>query len=158
MPTVRRDEDDLNGLRYIIRKHLAELSQTQREIIQEAFLEEQPRDAIAARRGINLNIYDNHRKAASRTLRDAMTAVVDLCADTDLPDWYDRIEEMNKRHAASHRRRASRKKEKRSSSGDDRSNFEGDRSNFEGDRTNSREDRDKNARAPDLSVVVATKA
>jgi hypothetical protein len=29
-----------------------------------------------------------------------MMVVVDSGTDIDLPDWYDRIEEMNKRHAA----------------------------------------------------------
>ena len=71
--------------------------------------------------------------------------------EIDLPDWYERIEEMSKRHATRQRRRASRKKEKRSSSGDDRSNFEGDRSN-------SRGDAEKNARAADLSVAVTTES
>ena len=85
-------------------------------------------------------------------------AVVDSCTDIDLPDWYDRIEEMNKRHAARKRRRASHEKEKRSSSGGDRSNFEGDRSNFEGDRNNSRGDAEKNGRARDDSVAVTTES
>jgi hypothetical protein len=137
---------------------MEELSQTQREMIHDAHFEEQPQDEIAARRVISLNTYDNHWKAACRRLRDSMTAVVDSCADTELPDWYDRLEEMNKRHAARQRRRASRKKEKCSSSGGDRCNFEGDRSNFEGDRSNSRRNRDKNARARDLSVAVTTKS
>ena len=163
--TLRRARDDLDGLHYSLRCHLDDLLQTQREIIHDACFEEQPRDEIAARRGITLNTDDNHRKAPCGKLRDS-------CADIDLPDSYDRIEEMNKRHAASQRRRASSIKEKRSSSGGDRSNFEGDRSNFEGDRSNfggdrsnfggdrsnSRCDRDKTARARDESVRVATKS
>jgi hypothetical protein len=80
-----------------------------------------------------------------------MMAVVDSCTDIDLPDWYDRIEEMNNRHAARKRRRASREIEKRSSSG-------GDRSNFEGDRSNSRGDADKNGRARDDAVAVTTES
>jgi hypothetical protein len=126
-------------------------SQTQRDIIHEAYFEEQPRDEIAARRGISLNTYDNHRKAACRKLRDSMMAVIDFSTDIDLPDWYDRIEEMNKRHSARQRRRASRKKENRSSSG-------GDRSKFEGDRSNSRGDREKNERARDEPIAVATES
>jgi RNA polymerase sigma factor (sigma-70 family) len=140
-PTVRRDKDDLNGLHYILRNHMEDLSPTQREIIEETYFDEQSRDEIAARRGISLNTYDNHRKAACQKLRDSMMAVVDFSADIDLPDWYDRVEEMNKRHAARQRRRVSRKKEKRSSSGGDRSKFEGDRSKSRGD--------------PDVSVAVA---
>jgi RNA polymerase sigma factor (sigma-70 family) len=150
-PTVRRPQDDLNGLHYILRSHLEDLSQTQREIIHEAYFEEQPRDEIAERRGISVYTYDNHRKAACQKLRDSMMAVVDLLSDLDLSDWYDRIEEMSKRHAASQRRRASRKKEKRSSS-------RGDRIDFEGDRSNSRGAADTNARARDESEPVAAES
>ena len=63
--------------------------------------------ASAARRSICPNTCDNHRKAACRRLRDSMTAVVDFCNDIDVPDWYDRIGEMNKRHTTSQRRRVS---------------------------------------------------
>ena len=132
-PTVRRAKDDLNGLHYILRSHMEDLSQTQREIIEETYFQEEARHKIAARRGISMNTYDNHRKAACRKLRESMTAVVDFCADIDLPDWYDRVEEMSKRHAARQRRRALCKKEKRSSSRGNRSDFEGNPSNFEGD-------------------------
>jgi RNA polymerase sigma factor (sigma-70 family) len=150
-PTVRRDKDDLNGLHDILRNHMEDLSPTEREIVEETYFQEQPRDEIAARRGISLNTYDNHRKAACRKLRDSMMAVIDFSTDIDLPDWYDRIEEMNKRHSARQRRRASRKKENRSSSG-------GDRSKFEGDRSNSRGDREKNERARDEPIAVATES
>lgn len=108
-PTVQRAKDDLNGLYYILRSHMDDLSPTQCDIILETYLEEQPRDEIAARRGISLNTYDNHRKAACHKLRDSMMAVVDFATDIDLPDWYDRIKEMSKRHAAKQRRRASAK-------------------------------------------------
>jgi RNA polymerase sigma factor (sigma-70 family) len=128
-PTVRRAKDDLNGLHYILRAHLEDLSQTQREILLEAYFEEQSPDEIAARRGITLNTYHNHRKAAFTKLRESMMAVADFSSDIDLPDWYDRVEEMNKRHAARQRRRSARKKENRSNSGGDRSNFDGDASN-----------------------------
>jgi RNA polymerase sigma factor (sigma-70 family) len=128
-PAMRRAEDDLDGLHYILHSHMEDLSQTEREIIEETYFREESRHEIAARRGISLNTYDNHKKAACRKLRESMMAVVDFATDIDLPDWYDRIEKMNTRHAARQRRRASRKKEKRSSSGGDRSNFEGDPSN-----------------------------
>lgn len=157
-PTVRDAQDDLDGLHNILCNHMEELSQTQREIIQETYFEEQPRDEIVARRGISSNTYDNHRKAACSRLRDSMMAVVDFATDIDLPVWYDRIEEMNKRHAARQRRRASRKNAKCSSSGGDHSNFEGDHSNFEGDRSNSGGDAAKNGRARDDLVRVATKS
>ena len=135
VPTVRRAEDDLDGLHYILRSHMDDLSQAEREIIDEAYFQEQPRNKIAARRGISLNTYDNQRKAACRKLRDSMMAVVDFCHDMDLPGWYDRIEDMSKRYAARQRRRASGAKVNRSSSGGDRSNFEGDPSNSRGDAT-----------------------
>jgi DNA-binding CsgD family transcriptional regulator len=143
-PSFSRAKDDLNGLHYILRNHFDGPSQTQREIILATYFEGQSRDEIAARRGISLNTHDSHRKAACSRLRDSMIAVVDFSTDIDLPDWYDRIEEMSRRYASG-------KKEKRSSSG-------GDRSNFEDDRSNSRRDRDKHARARDRSIVVGTES
>ena len=157
-PTVRRAHDDLDGLHYILHSHMEELSQTQREIIVETYFEGQSREEIAARRGISLSTYDNHRKAACQKLRDSLTAVADFSTDIDLPDWFDRVGEMSKRHAARLRRRASREKVNPSTSGGDRSNSRGDRSNFEGDRSYSRGDADKNAGARDLSVAVTTKS
>lgn len=150
-PTVRRDKNDIDGLHYIVRNDLEELSPTQREIIHEPHFEEQPRDESAARRGMSPSTYDNHRKASCSRVRDQITAVVDCCAGINLPAWDDRIEEMNQWHAARQRRRASLTKEKRSSSGRDRSNFEGDPSN-------SRGDAEKNARARDCSICVSTKS
>jgi len=132
-PTVRRAKDDLDALHSILHRHMEDLSPTQREIIIEAYFEEQSRDEIAARRGISLNTYDNHRKAAFARLRGSLMAVVDFSTDIDLPDWYDRIGEMNKRHAAKQRRRASRKEENRSNPGGSTSNLEGDRPNLRAD-------------------------
>ena len=86
---------------------MEDLSQTAARDNSRNLLRGTARDEIAARRGISLNTYDNHWKAACRKLRDSMMAVVDFSTDIDLPDWYDRIEEMNKRHAARQRRRAS---------------------------------------------------
>jgi len=106
-----------------------DLSPTQRDIIDETAFQEAPRHKIAARSGITVNTYHNHRKAAFNTLRDSMMAVVDFSTDIDPPDWYDRIAEMNKRNTARQRRCAANKQENRSSSGGDRSNFEGDASN-----------------------------
>jgi DNA-directed RNA polymerase specialized sigma24 family protein len=150
-PAVRRAKDDLNGLHDILLSHMEDLSPTQREIILETYFEEQSREDIAERRGISLNTYDNHRKAACSKLRDSMMAVVEFSTDIDLPDWYDRIEEMSKRHAARQRRRASRKKEKRSTA-------EGDRPRFEGDRSKSRRNRERNARVAEDSVVLTTES
>ena len=157
-PTVRRAGDDLNGLHNILCAHMDHLSQTQREIIHEAYFEQRPRDEIAARRGISLNTYDNHRKAACGRLRDSLMALVDYFSDLDLPDWYDRIEEICERYEARQRRRASSKKGKRSSSGGDRSSFEGDRSGVERDQSNARRAADRNTRARDEAEPVATES
>lgn len=149
-PTVPCTRDDLIGLHSILPSYLDESSGAQRQIVLESYLEGQPRDEIAGRCGISLITYDNRRKTACRKLRDSITAVVDSSTDVDVPDWHDRIAEMNERHAASQRRRASSKRAKRSSSG-------GDPSNFEGDRSNARSDAEKNGRARDDSVGVTTK-
>jgi len=128
-PAVRRAKDDLDGLHHILHNHMEDLSETQREILLEAYFEEQSPDEIAARRGITLNTYHNHRKAALNKLRESLMEVVDFCNDDiDLPGWYDRVEEMNKRHSARQRRRAARKQENHSKSGGNRSRFEGDAS------------------------------
>lgn len=132
-PTVQRAKDDLNGLHYILRSHMEDLTEAEREIIDETYFQEETRHVIAERRGISLNTYDNQRKAGCRKLRESMMAVADFSAEIDLPDWYDRAEEMNKRCAAKQRRRACNKKEKRSKVGGDRSNFEDDPSNSRGD-------------------------
>jgi len=121
--TGPRDNDDINGLHYILRNHLEDLSQTQREIIDETYFQEEPRHEIAARRGISMYTYDNHRKAACSKMRESLMAVVDFSTDIDLPDWYDRVGEMNTRHVLKQRRRAARKREKRSTSGGDHSTF-----------------------------------
>jgi DNA-directed RNA polymerase specialized sigma24 family protein len=47
---VRRAKDDLDGLHFILRAHLDDLSQTQREIVLETYFEGRARDEIAARR------------------------------------------------------------------------------------------------------------
>ncbi|HEY2378374.1 MAG TPA: hypothetical protein VGH98_20515 [Gemmatimonadaceae bacterium] len=56
-----------------------------------------------------------------------MTHDAEVFTDVDRSHWFDRIEELREREAASRRRRASGKK-------GERPNFEGDRSNFEGNR------------------------
>jgi RNA polymerase sigma factor (sigma-70 family) len=132
-PTVQCAEDDPNALYYILRNHMEDLSPTQREIFIETYFEEQPREEIAARRGISLNTYDNHRKAACSKLCASIMGVVDLATHIDLPDWYVRIGKMIKRHAAKQQRRASSKKEKCSNSGGKRSNSGGERSNSRGE-------------------------
>ncbi len=132
-PTEWHAQNDLDGLRHILLLHMEELTETEREIIDETYFQEEARPEIAARRGITINTYDNHRKAACAKLRDSMTAVADFATVVDLPDWYDRAQDMNKRHAAKKRRRPSCKKVNRSNVGGDPSNFEGDPSNSRGD-------------------------
>jgi len=157
-PTVRRAKDDFDGLHDILGDHLEEMSQTQREVIDDEFLEGRTGAKIAARRGIRMNSCDTQRRAAFLTRRDSMTTVADLSTVIDLPNGYGRIEEMSKRDAARKRRRATGKKENRSSSRGDRSNFEADRSSFEGDASNSRRDAEQNVRAGDVSVALPPKS
>jgi hypothetical protein len=120
----------------------------------ESLVEGHKRAEIARRLGISVYTYDTHLQAAFHSLRYRLSDAADEFTEVDLPDWYDRIEEMSKRHAAGRQRRASRTKEKRSTAEGDRPNSEGDRSNSEGDRSNSRGNRDKNARVADESVVL----
>ena len=148
---MRRAKDDFDGLHHILCDHLEHMSQTQREISVEEFVERLTESEIAARRGITVNSCDTHRKAAFRSRRDSMTTVADFSTEIDLPDWYRRVEEMSKRHTASQRRRASRKRENRSTSG-------GDRSNFERDQSNSRGDSEKSAHAAHNSIVLTTES
>jgi len=150
-PTVRRAKDDFDGLHDILGDHLEEMSQTQREVIDDEFLEGRTGAKIAARRGIRMNSCDTQRRAAFLTRRDSMTTVADLSTVIDLPNGYGRIEEMSKRDAARKRRGAAGKKENRST-------FGGDRSSFEGDASNSRGDAHKNERAGDVSVAFPTES
>jgi len=83
--TVRRAADDLEGPHDVLHGHMDDLSETQRETIDETHFQEERRHKIAARRGITMNTDDNHRKAACRLLCDSMTAVVDFSTDIDLP-------------------------------------------------------------------------
>ena len=145
--------------------HLDDRSQTQREIIVDELFEGRNGATIAVHRRIRVNTGDTHREAAFDTWRDSITTAADLSSTSELPEWYGRIEETRQRYAARPRRRASNKKENRSTSGGDRfkfegdrRRFEGDRCRFEGDRCKSRGDAEKNARARDVSVAIATKS
>ena len=77
--------------------------------------------------------YDNHLKAAFRSLRHLSTQEADVFTDVDRSLCYDLIEELRERYSATRLRCPSAKTGERSSSGGDRSNFEGDRSNSRGD-------------------------
>jgi len=139
-PAARHAKDDIEELYHILQSHLDDLSQMQREIIEETYFERRKRAEIAARHGISVYTYDNHLQAAFRTLRDSMEQVVDISADLDRPHWYDVIERLIERHAAARLRRVSGKKGKRSTS-------EGKRSNSEGERSNSAHERGNNSQA-----------
>ena len=106
-PTVRRAGDDFNGVHDNLRSRMEDLSQTQRKIPLDACFEELSPDEIAARRGIIVNTFHKHRKAAFSKLRDSMMVVVDSSTDVDFPNWFDRVEAMNERYAARERRRES---------------------------------------------------
>jgi DNA-directed RNA polymerase specialized sigma24 family protein len=85
-PTVRRAEDDLDGIHHILGDHLEDVPQTQREIIADEFFEGWKGANIAERRGISANTSDTHRKAAFRTRRDSITTVPDFSTEIDHPD------------------------------------------------------------------------
>ena len=78
--------------------------------------------------------------------------------EVDQSPEYDVIEELRQSSRAAHVHGASSENGDRSNFEGERSNFEGDRSNFEGDRSNSRGDAEKNGRAPDPSIGLATKS
>ena len=141
VPSVRRDKDDLNGLHYILRTHMEDLSQTQREILVESFFKEEKRADIAARRGITESTYDNHRQAAFKALRESLAVDVEVSTGIDRSAWYDLVEELIERRAASLRGRSSSKKGKRPNLERKRGNLEGKRRNPRGERRNPRGER-----------------
>ena len=126
-PTERHVKDDLDELHQILRCHVEDLSDAQREIIVETFFEGRKRAQVAARRGISVCTYDNHLQAAFRALRESMQGVIDIATGIDLPPWYDRVEELLERYAAAQRHRQAREKGKRSAAKGQRSNVEGER-------------------------------
>jgi len=136
VPTVSRDKDDLNGLHYILRNHMEDLSQTQREILVESFFKEEKRADIAARRGITESTYDNHRQAAFKALRESLAVDVEVSTGIDRSTWYDLVEELIERRAASLRGRSSSKKGKRPNSERKGGNLERKRGNPEDKRVN----------------------
>jgi RNA polymerase sigma factor (sigma-70 family) len=110
---ARREQDDIDELRRILEVHLDGLSQAQREILVESFFNEGKRADIAARRGITVSTYDNHRQAAFKALRESLAADVEASTGIDRSIWYDRIEELIERRASRLRGRSSSKKGKR---------------------------------------------
>ena len=135
VPTVRRVEDDFDGLRHILVDHRNDMSQTPREIIADEFFDGRRGADIAAHRGTSVNTCDIHRQPRFHIRRATVTTPAATTTEIDLPAWYDCVEEMSRRDAARNRRRASCEKENRSSFGGDRFNFGGDRFNFGGDRS-----------------------
>ena len=70
-----------------------------------------------------------------------MTQDADVFTDVDRSLWFDRIEELCERYAATRLRRVSGKKGERSNSEGERCNSEGKRSNSQGERSNSEGER-----------------
>jgi RNA polymerase sigma factor (sigma-70 family) len=138
---ARRDQDDVNQLHQILKRHLDDRSQAQREILVERFYKEGKRADIAARRGISASTYDNHRQAAFKALRDSLAADVNKSTGVDRSIWYDRIEELIERRAAREQGRSASTKGKRSSSEGKSGTFEGKGRNPGGKRRNSRGER-----------------
>jgi hypothetical protein len=106
-------------------------------VILETFFEGRKRDEIAQRVGISANTYDNHLKAALRSVRHLLTQDADMFTDVDRSRWCDLIEELRERYQAARLRRASGKTGERSNSEGDRSNSEGDRGKTAGDGSKS---------------------
>jgi hypothetical protein len=82
---------------------------------------------VVLRLGVSVHTHDNHRQAAFRSSRLPFTQEGDAFTDVDRSLWYDLIEKLRERDAASRTCRASGKIGDRSTSTGDRSNFEGDR-------------------------------
>lgn len=73
-------------LPHLLGDHLDAMSQTQREIIVEAFFEGRKGANIAGCRGIRMNTCDTNRKAAFHARRHSTTTVADFSTEIDLPD------------------------------------------------------------------------
>jgi hypothetical protein len=147
--TSRREQDDVEQLRHILERHLDNLSQARREILVESFFGEGKRADIAARRGITVSTYDNHRQAAFKALRESLTADVEASTGVDRSIWYDRVEELIERRAArlrggssSDKHKLSNVKGKGGTSRGEGANSKGKRGNARGEGTNSEGKRD----------------
>jgi hypothetical protein len=101
-------------------------------VILETFFEGRKRDEIAQRVGISANTYDNHLKAALRSVRHLLTQDADMFTDVDRSRWCDLIEELRERYRAARLRHASGKTGERSTSEGDRGKTAGDGSNSVG--------------------------
>ena len=91
---------------------------------------------MAQRLGIGVNTYDVYLQAAFRLLRHRLTQAAEVFTDIDRSLWFDRIEELSERNAATRPRRVAGKK-------GESSNSEGERSILEGERSSSARERDK---------------
>jgi hypothetical protein len=79
---------------------------------------------------------DNHLQAAFRSLRHLLTQDAEVFIHVDRSLWFDRVEELRERYAATRLRRDSGKK-------GESSNSEGERSILEGERSSSARERGK---------------
>jgi DNA-directed RNA polymerase specialized sigma24 family protein len=123
---VPRDKDTTEELDQILRCHLAELPQMQREVVEQTFLQGRKRAEVSSRLAISVNTYDNHLRAAFGTLRHLLSNDADTYTEADRTVWYDLIEELRERYEESRIRRAATKSRALSNSIGDRSNSEGD--------------------------------
>ena len=132
---ARNDQDDIDELHQILKRHLDDLSPAQGEILVERFFEEGKRADIAARRGIIESSYDNHRQTAFKA-RESLAADVEVSTGIDRSIWYDHLEELIERRAVRLRGCSSSKKGKCLNSEGKRGNSEGKRRYARGERRN----------------------
>ena len=107
------------------------------------FFEERKRAGVAQRAGICVNTYDSHRHAAFCSLRHLLTKDAERFTDVDHSRWFDDIEQLRERHAATSLRRASCKTGESSTIEGESSTVEGEGSLAQGERSTARRERGK---------------
>jgi len=133
---ARNDQDDIDELHQILKRHLDDLSPAQGEILVESFFEEGKRADIAARRGMTESTYDDHRQTAFKALRESLAVDVEVSAAIDRSIWYDHLEELIERRVVRLRGCSSSKKGKCLNSEGKRRYARGERPYARGERRN----------------------
>lgn len=105
-PAEPCDQDVAERRERILRRMVSELPPMQRMVIEETFFEGRKRGEIARRHGIMPKTYDNHYQAALRALRVRLIEEAQASTGDDRLLWYDLIDEMSERLAATRLRRA----------------------------------------------------
>lgn len=113
-PAERRIQDEPDKLDQILRHHLLDLTPMQRDVVFETFFGGRKRAEVARCLGISVKTYDSHLQAAFRSMRQLLTKEPEVVTGEDRSRWYDLIEKLSERYAASRLRRASGKKGERS--------------------------------------------